>query len=204
MTFVVYGIFNRVRGQVYVGSSTQFKVRRDEHVYLLRTKRHHNPHLQRSWSKYGEHAFSIEILESGLSDDGALREAEQRWMERFTALGIQLFNVCRNPTRTTYGTKFGPRPEVVKAKIRASQLGKTRTPETRERLRLLALGTSHHNTPHTEASKQKISQAKRGSVWVTNGVISRMVLPTDLPELLAAGYVRGRALTSQLPNFQTP
>ena len=51
---------NRV---VYVGSSNHIEIRRSSHMSALESGRHHNPHLQNLWNKYGSEDFSIIIIE---------------------------------------------------------------------------------------------------------------------------------------------
>lgn len=199
MTFIVYNFHNLVNNRRYVGSSVQFRNRSWEHVYLLRHNRHHNVPLQRAWNKYGEKNFVLEVLEDGITCDVALRQREQAWMDAFRGQGIDLYNTCETPTRTTYGMKFGPRSEAVKDKIRKSQTGKVRTLETRQLLRELREGKAPlHTTPHTPETKQKISAAKQGQMWVTDGVASKLINPADLPSFTSRGFTPGRTLKAQV------
>ncbi len=58
----VYEIVNAVNGKRYVGATTNFSRRRNEHLSSLRRNVHTNPHLQCSWNKYGEQSFSINVI----------------------------------------------------------------------------------------------------------------------------------------------
>jgi group I intron endonuclease len=58
----VYTIRNKVSGNVYIGSSGQFKRRFAQHRSALRGGYHQNSHLQFAWGKYGESAFEFKIL----------------------------------------------------------------------------------------------------------------------------------------------
>ena len=78
----VYKITNTVDGKVYVGSTTiDFGWRWSNHKSALRKNKHCNIHLQRAWNKYGESAFTFEVLETGTSKD-EIREKEVSWIKR--------------------------------------------------------------------------------------------------------------------------
>jgi hypothetical protein len=55
------GCFYRIRrvktGDLYVGSSGNFKIRKKIHLTDLRGNRHHSRYLQNAWNKYGEASF---------------------------------------------------------------------------------------------------------------------------------------------------
>jgi group I intron endonuclease len=59
----VYAIYNHITGLVYVGSSVDIGNRKSQHLDALRRGNHHNPYLQRSFTKYGVAAFSFKVLE---------------------------------------------------------------------------------------------------------------------------------------------
>lgn len=60
MKCYIYKIINNVTGEKYVGQTTNFSRRINDHKEKLRTNKHKNPKLQASWNKYGEENFSIE------------------------------------------------------------------------------------------------------------------------------------------------
>src|SRR5882762_822406 len=55
----IYKIENTVNGKVYIGSTANFGSRFNGHKRGLRCNRHGNAHLQSSWNKYGESAFTF-------------------------------------------------------------------------------------------------------------------------------------------------
>ncbi len=60
----VYCIRNGQNGKVYVGSTSRSLTgRQKDHLNNLRGDRHINRHLQHAWNKYGEEAFTFEVLE---------------------------------------------------------------------------------------------------------------------------------------------
>jgi group I intron endonuclease len=68
--------------KVYVGSTLRTKRRKHMHFHLLRHGRHHAPHLQNSFNKHGESAFSFDVVEV-VEDNNFLLAREQFWMWRF-------------------------------------------------------------------------------------------------------------------------
>ena len=58
MKCYIYIIQNNITNEKYVGQTTNFSRRIQEHYSKLRENRHPNPKLQSSWNKYGEENFS--------------------------------------------------------------------------------------------------------------------------------------------------
>lgn len=49
---------------MYIGSTIDFIARKKYHLWQLKNNKHHSRHLQRTWNKYGENAFLIEIIKT--------------------------------------------------------------------------------------------------------------------------------------------
>lgn len=62
MNGVVYEIKNEKNGKVYIGSTKNWKRRKERHIRNLKNENHHNIILQRAWKKYGEEAFNFNVL----------------------------------------------------------------------------------------------------------------------------------------------
>jgi hypothetical protein len=77
----VYKIVNLVNNKFYIGSTKNIRERLWKHRALLRHNRHHNPHLQNSWNKYGEDNFDYCILEVCTSENQY--EREQFYIDTF-------------------------------------------------------------------------------------------------------------------------
>jgi len=75
----IYKILNKTNGKVYVGQSVDIKERRDAHFEALRSGRHYNSYLQKSFNKHGEKNFHFEVIEE--TDD--LDEREIYWISIF-------------------------------------------------------------------------------------------------------------------------
>lgn len=63
MLIGIYEIVNNINGKRYVGRTTNLKHRKNHHFNDLRKGEHYNRFLQRSFNKYGEDAFTFNVLE---------------------------------------------------------------------------------------------------------------------------------------------
>lgn len=79
MTRGIYKIQNTIDGRMYVGQSVDIESRLKEHFRVLNLGTHGNKFLQRSFAKYGQHAFVSEVVEE--IPDGDLTEYEQYYMD---------------------------------------------------------------------------------------------------------------------------
>jgi predicted GIY-YIG superfamily endonuclease len=59
----IYAIKNIQNNKLYIGSTNNFVLRKDTHLYKLRHNDHHCSHLQNAWNKYGANSFEFIILE---------------------------------------------------------------------------------------------------------------------------------------------
>lgn len=76
----VYEIVNTINGHSYIGSTKMsFQKRLNHHISLLRAGTHKNTYLQNAWNKYGEEAFSFNILK--VVDSCCTLEEEQIFLD---------------------------------------------------------------------------------------------------------------------------
>ena len=78
-TSCIYKITNIINNKHYVGSTKALYFRIKKHINLLTNGKHTNKYLQRSWNKYGENNFKIEIVELCKEED--LRVREQYYLD---------------------------------------------------------------------------------------------------------------------------
>ncbi len=109
----IYQILNIVSGDFYIGSSMNVYRRMYQHQTLLRNNKHHSPHLQRSWNKYGQDKFEYSILQYvHTEDEKYLRFVEQQYLDLF----LPVYNVSRDAI-SPLSTKYVPRKKSHTEKI---------------------------------------------------------------------------------------
>lgn len=140
----IYIIKNTINGREYIGQSNDVYHRFSCHRWSLKNGVHENEHLQRAWNKYGENAFTFNLLEEVSVDNLDRRETEI----------IEERNAFRDGYNMTKGDK-GVRG------LKAWNLGKHHSEETRKKLSEMAKKRTGEKNPfynkkHTEETKEKI------------------------------------------------
>lgn len=166
----IYLIVNEYSGKFYIGSARDLERRRGEHFRSLVRGQHYNKPLQRAWNKYGESVFKFRILL--YCNKSNLLFFEQRTLDTYKAhYGWRnLYNTC-----PFAGSAMGREvSKKTRAKISASNTGKTHSQETLKKLSMAKLGVKRSDAArerirvtstgrwHTEEAKAKISQTKMG------------------------------------------
>ena len=135
----VYKITCTANKKIYIGSATNLRKRKNEHFNGLRQNIHHNPKMQRAWNKYGEQAFTFEVLELVLPM--SLTAREQYWFSKLKPFGHKGFNI--SPTAgSTLGKQFSPE---AREKMAKSKIGYRPSPEAMEAARQTNLGNTYRS-----------------------------------------------------------
>ncbi|AFH63928.1 GIY-YIG nuclease family protein [Paenibacillus caseinilyticus] len=94
----VYQILNNVNGKRWVASTPNFRTMNGKKMEL-NMGGNKNAKLQADWSRYGEEAFTMEVLEvlerkeTGYFDaKDALKKLEAKWLEKLQPYGEQGYN----------------------------------------------------------------------------------------------------------------
>lgn len=154
----IYIIENGISEKVYVGSSKNLYARWSDHKSRLNSNKHPNKHLQRSWNKYGQDAFTYKVIE--FIDYGSdLIDRESYWIERLKACDKEIgYNILKKGN-----LKGFKHSEETKKKLSRLGKGKKRSKETRERISEAQRGLKKKRTkPMTEEHKRKIGDAHIG------------------------------------------
>lgn len=89
MSSGIYVIRNKINGNFYIGSTTNFSKRKNKHFRYLRTNKHENQHLQNAFNKYGETAFEFLVIKR--TDD--LLNEEQKLLDEYFGKPV-CYNIC--------------------------------------------------------------------------------------------------------------
>jgi group I intron endonuclease len=145
----VYKIENKTTGGFYIGSSANVLQRWRWHIHRLQCGDHHNPYLQRSWSKHGEGAFSWVVLEEIEPIREKLIDREQFYID--TLHPTYNMNAVAS-TMLGYVHSEGSRKNMSLA-----QAGRTHSDETKWKMSLAGMGRVC-----TEETKRRLSDANMG------------------------------------------
>jgi len=132
MTIVsgVYLIVNTTNQKVYVGSSVNIHARWRQHKRSLIRGDSPCVKLQRAWNKYGESAFSFQVLEPVSPKKELLIEAEQRWIDIYDAS-----NKGYNTLGKAYSHLGAKRTDESKKRLSKSLKERFKDPEVKQRMR---------------------------------------------------------------------
>jgi group I intron endonuclease len=202
MTTGIYHIKNNVSGGVYYGRSIDVEDRLIHHKNELKRNIHRNKRLQNSWNKYGEEAFTFQLIWE--EDADKLQELEGFVLE-FMWGDKRLYN----HHKLSYGgfepgNKLGcfARSEETKRKMSEAFSGRVFSEEHRQKI-----SKSKTNKKASLETKQKMSSARqRGShpraikVVTPDGVFMCMEDAADFYKKSSA-WVRKRCKDDRYPDF---
>lgn len=144
----IYKIEHVASGKCYIGSSANIPERLRQHLSLLRMGKHHSPKLQHSFSKYGEEAFRLVVVEQVSIED--LIPREQAWMDETAPF----FNIAPKA-----GTRRGMTlSEETRKKMSEARKGKSPSAETREKMSAWQRGRKR-----PEETCRKMSESKKAA-----------------------------------------
>jgi group I intron endonuclease len=135
----IYVISNKINNKQYVGQAKNFKQRKQRHLYNTwndnkKTRSYHMA-IHRAIRKYGEDAFTWEILEDNIPNE-KMNELEMKYIAK-----LDTFNSGYN-SNTGGSSSFGYRHDA----------------ETRKRMSISA----KNKPPVSDATRERLSKAKRG------------------------------------------
>ncbi len=205
----IYRIRCVIDDKAYIGSSVSIRQRWRLHKYNLKNGKHHSPHLQNAWVKYGEENFVVEVVK--LVDKEFLLAEEQYYIDT----ECPEYNVCK-VAGSNYGVpspKKGVEQEIsneVRFRMGSGWRGKSLTDETKQLMSETRKGRKKspewkskiaesvkkkHQEPTDAmiAGRSRTAQGNSEWRWVTNGEMNKRVHQSEL-ENLEAGFYRGRTV----------
>lgn len=144
----IYRIINLVTLDYYIGQSVCLSKREKVHFNSLRKNRHYNRHLQNSFNKYKEQNFKFEVLL--YCEILELDRYEQALVDKWKPT----YNICKECVSYAKGVIHS---EESRIKLSESLSGRTLSREHRENL-----SNSHMGNKHSEETKRKMSEARKG------------------------------------------
>lgn len=117
----IYGIINISTFKIYIGSAVKFNSRCNWHLFALKSNKHHNKYLQRSFNKFGSDFFIFKVIEY-IDDKNDLITREQFWIDEFMRNGN-----CYNLLPTAMSNLGYKHSEEAKLKISIAKKGKRQT-----------------------------------------------------------------------------
>lgn len=156
----IYIITNLINNKYYIGSSKSVLDRLSWHKSHLKSRTHHNEHLQKSYNKYGKSYFTFELLEE-YEDEKVLFSLENWWCNmlctynRDYGYNIQPINPLGIPSLS----------EETKIKISKANKGRKHSDDTKQKIGLSKLGNTYFkNKSHTVETKIKLKEINLGKV----------------------------------------
>lgn len=144
----IYKIESKTTNRIYVGSSLNITKRWRVHMSDLKLNKHHSIILQRHVNKYGLYDLVFSTIEE--CSDNLLISREQYYLDSLNPY----FNI-RKKADSNLGIK---RTEETKQKIRAFNLGKKLSDETRLKMSLRMKGNQYTNGIPAKNSRKVICE----------------------------------------------
>lgn len=182
----IYKIECLQNNKVYIGQSHNIYVRWLVHKSKLKTNSHSNFLLQQDYNKYGENNFKFSILEIA---DNNLIDLETKWIDFFGGIDNE----------TTYNFLDNTRANnLFSLQLSKSLKGKQRSEQERQRLRTINIGrkmSDHAKSCLIERNhklKEHCRKINTGKIFITNGIIDKMIKVDDFEKYQNQGFYKGR------------
>jgi len=161
----IYQIINLKNGKFYIGSTINTTSRWRTHLRKLRANTHHCSHLQASWTKHGESAFSFNTIKSCPVDQ--LNALEQELLDKHHGTK-SCYNTAKYVDNSNRGivlqekhrTAISKSLKNFYANTTAPNLGRKHTEESK-----LLMSQNRRGKPMSEETKQKIREANLGKTY---------------------------------------
>jgi len=205
----VYLILNTVNQHFYIGSTVNLRRRWSQHTWFLDNNRHHNPHFQNAWNKYGGCSFVFFAMEV-VPDIASILPAEQRWIDKTGAADRRdCYNVCakagshlgrkrseETKQRLAAANRGKKATSEAKAKMRAAKVGRKLTPEHIEKVRKTSLGRRYPNRSEEWKQQQRALEPSqvaelrelRSQGWYMHQLAARYSIGQSTVNRILKGY----------------
>ena len=156
---VIYKIANRINDKIYIGSTSDKRMRWQKHKSRLKNNKHNNPHLQNAWNKYGNENFEFSVIEQ-VNKTNDLIQREQHYIDNLEPE----YNIIPKADRSEASEKTRKKiSEAVSGKNNPFY-GRRHSEETREKISEANSGKDapFYGKHHSKEVRQRISEAHQG------------------------------------------
>lgn len=156
----IYVIENTVNGLIYVGSSRQLRIRKQQHFNELTNNKHGNPYLQNAFNLYKRENFKFRVLEY-VTNVETIFVREQYYIDLYKSYDrTKGYNISRNAEIPILTGKDNPN-----FGKRFSESHRSKISEALKNNNYMTgrFGELHHNygMKHSMETREKISEANR-------------------------------------------
>lgn len=141
----IYKITNKINNKCYIGQSTNLKSRINSHKSMLKHNNESNVLLKRATEKYGYKNFEIEVIKYCVEEE----------LDYYELYFIQYYGSYKR--NKGYNIELGGNQNKHLSKEQIEKMRKTK------KGKLMGKENPFYGRKHTEESKKKISEAKKGN-----------------------------------------
>lgn len=186
----VYKITNTLNGKVYIGQTVDYRKRKVGHFSYLRRNAHRNSYLQKSFNKYGESSFKMEIIKECAVDE--LDKLEIYYMRKYNSIDKTLgYNmVIGGNTNKSF-------PDYIRQKMSRSQKGRIISEEHRKRI-----GKWHKGKTISPKDIEKANKTKKDNQIQWGETNPNAVLTNDDVEKLIKDMLNGLTVEDVMKKYK--
>ena len=186
----VYKITNTLNGKVYIGQTVDYRKRKVGHFSYLRRNAHRNRYLQKSFNKYGESSFKMEIIKECAVDE--LDKLEIYYMRKYNSIDKTLgYNmVIGGNTNKSF-------PDYIRQKMSRSQKGRIIAEEHRKRI-----GKWHKGKTISPKDIEKANKTKKDNQIQWGETNPNAVLTNDDVEKLIKDMLNGLTVEDVMKKYK--
>lgn len=186
----VYKITNTLNGKVYIGQTVDYRKRKVGHFSYLRRNAHRNRYLQKSFNKYGESSFKMEIIKECAVDE--LDKLEIYYMRKYNSIDKTLgYNmVIGGNTNKSF-------PDYIRQKMSRSQKGRIISEEHRKRI-----GKWHKGKTISPKDIEKANKTKKNNQIQWGETNPNAVLTNDDVEKLIKDMLNGLTVEDVMKKYK--
>lgn len=186
----VYKITNTLNGKVYIGQTVDYRKRKVGHFSYLRRNAHRNSYLQKSFNKYGESSFKMEIIKECAVDE--LDKLEIYYMRKYNSIDKTLgYNmVIGGNTNKSF-------PDYIRQKMSRSQKGRIISEEHRKRI-----GEWHKGKTISPKDIEKANKTKKDNQIQWGETNPNAVLTNDDVEKLIKDMLNGLTVEDVMKKYK--